>query len=452
MNINLKKIRISPSLKILIGFLGIILIGTFLLSLPISNNDNTWLGFVDSLFTSTSAVCVTGLVVVDTATQFTIFGQFVILCLIQIGGLGIVAITSFIFLILRKKITFNERVALKESLNKENIQGVVKFIKKVIIFTFVIEGVGTLCLLYSTITFFNSFWKGVFVAIFTSVSTFCNAGFDVFGSDAEQFVSLSPFASNVIMQLPVMMLIFLGGIGFVVLIDGLKNWRSNQHARVVVWTSIVLIVIGAALFMIAEWNNPLTIGRMSWWDKIINSIFQSVTTRTAGCSTFDQSGMSTAGIVTTILLMFIGGSPTSTAGGVKTTTLFVIFLLLFKSPNAQGNIVYKERKISANIINKAVKIVLYSIFVLIVSISLIALIEGKDMDFVSIVFECVSAVSTVGLSLGITPMLSTASQLIIALLMFVGRVGMTTIVLALSTRHNDISNQIEYINTDIIVG
>lgn len=444
--------RMSPSLQILLGFMGIILIGTLLLSLPISNNDGQWLNFVDAFFTSTSAVCVTGLVVVDTAVQFTLFGQIVIMFMIQIGGLGIVAITSFIFLILRKKINFSNRIALKESLNRDTIQGVVKFIKKVIILTFIIEGVGALCLLYSTITYFGSFWKGLFSAIFMSISSFCNAGFDVFGTEATQFMSLSPFASNVLMQLPIMMLVIIGGIGFVVLIDGLKNFRSNQHVKVVIYVTLSLLFGGALLFMIAEWNNPLTLGEMNAGEKILNSLFQSVTTRTAGASTINQGGLSSMGAIITIMLMFIGGSPTSTAGGIKTTTLFILLLLIFKSPHQNGHIVYKDRKISANIINKAIKIVLYSICVLIIAILLISLIEGKSFGFVEISFECVSAISTVGLTMGITPYLTYASKIIVALLMFVGRVGMTTIIVALSTKNNNVGDQIEYINTDIIVG
>ena len=446
------KIRLSPSMQILLGFIGIILIGTFLLSMPISNNDGKWLNFVDSLFTSTSAVCVTGLIVVDTAVQFSLFGQFVIMFLIQIGGLGIVALTSFIFLILRKKINFSSRVAIKESLNRETIQGVVKFIKKVIILTFVIEGAGALLLLASTISFTGSFGRGLFSAVFMSISAFCNAGFDVFGSETSQFMSLNPFASNVLMQLPLMILIILGGIGFVVLIDGIKNFRTNQHARVVVWATITLLFGGAVLFLIAEWNNPLTLGDMKWWEKILNAFFQSVTTRTAGASTIDQSGMTTMGTFITMLLMFVGGSPTSTAGGIKTTTIFVVLLLLFKTPNQNGHIVYKNRKISANIISKAFRIMLYSIIMLMITIVTISLIEGEDFSLIEIMYECVSAISTVGLSMGVTPYLSVLSKLIVLILMFVGRVGMTTIILALSTKTRDVYEQVEYINTDIIVG
>lgn len=445
-----KKIRLNPSIKICLGFMLLILLGSLLLSLPIANRNGEWLGFVDAFFTSTSAVCVTGLVVVDTATQFTLFGQFVILFLIQIGGLGIVAITSLVFLILRKKITLSSRMALQESFNRENLQGVVKFIRRVIILTLAIEGVGALCLLYSTITYFGSFWKGLFAAIFTSISTFCNAGFDIFGNELNQFMSLMPFASNILMLLPIMLLIVLGGIGFVVMIDGFKTWRSSHHARIVIYVTLILILGGAILYMIAEWNNPLTIGNMPWWDKIFNCLFQSVATRTAGCASIDQGGLTPFGTLITILLMFIGGSPTSTAGGIKTTTFFIIVLMLFKFPNSQGSIVYKGRKISANIINKAFKIVMYTLTTVMVAILLITLIEG-DLDLMSIIFECVSAISTVGFSMGITPMLSGASKIIIALLMFVGRVGMTTIVLGLSTR-SQVDNQVEYINTDIIVG
>jgi trk system potassium uptake protein TrkH len=343
-------------------------------------------------------------------------------------------------------------MALKESLNRESIQGVVSFIKKVISLTFIIEGIGALCLLYSSISFTNSFWKGLFSAIFMSISSFCNAGFDVFGTEATEFMSLSPFASNVLMQLPIMMLIILGGIGFVVLIDGLKNFKTNQHVRVVVFITLFLLFGGAILFMFAEWNNPLTIGNMSFGEKIMNSFFQSTTTRTAGASTIDQGSLTTMGTIVTMLLMFVGGSPTSTAGGIKTTTLFVILLLLFKHPNQNGHIVYKDRKISSNILNKAFKIMLYSLSLLILTILIISFVEGNNADVINVVFECVSAISTVGLSTGITPYLSSISRIIIALLMFVGRVGMTTIIVALSTKNNNVNNQIEYINTDIIVG
>jgi len=446
------KFRISPSLNIMLGFIGLILIGAFLLSLPIANNDHNWLNFVDAFFTSTSAVCVTGLVVVDTAVQFTLFGQIVIMLLIQIGGLGIVALTSLIFLLLKKKINFNNRMLLKESLNRDTMQGVVLFIKKVIILTFIIEGIGALSLLYSTITYFANFWKGLFVAVFTSISCFCNAGFDIFGTEITQFMSLNPFAGNVLMQLPIMLLIVCGGIGFVVLIDGFKNFRTNQNSKVILFVTAILILSGAVIIMLAEWNNPLTIGNMSFGEKILNSFFQSVTVRTAGCATFDQSGLTSVGLITTIILMFIGGSPTSMAGGIKTTTIFILFIFLVKRHNQNGSIVFKGRKISSNLIFKAFKIILYSLSTIVFATIVISFIEGNNFSTMSIVYECVSAISTVGLSMGITPYLSIASKLIIVACMFIGRVGMTTIILAISSKNEYNIDQVEFTNTNIIVG
>ena len=452
MSENKRKIRLSPSLKIMLGFAILILIGGFLLSLPISNRDGQWLSAVDSIFTSTSAVCVTGLIVVDTAVQFTLFGQIVLLFLIQIGGLGIVSITSLIFLMLKKKISFSNRMALKESLNRDSVQGVVSFIKKVILITFIIEGCGAIALLYGTITYTGSFWAGLFAAIFMAISSFCNAGFDVFGTSSEQFISLSNFSSSVLTLLPIMMLIVLGGIGFVVLTGGFKNIKNNQHAKVVLIVTAILIFGGAVLFMIAEWNNPLTIGNMSTGDKILNSFFQSVSTRTAGCATFDQSGLSMMGQITTIILMFIGGSPTSIAGGIKTTTLFVLFVFLIKRSNNNGTIVFRGRKFTATMIYKAVKIIFYSLLVVLISSVMILAIEGNTVSVMSVVYETVSAISTVGLSMGLTPYLSIASKIILAMVMFIGRVGMLTIVLALSTKIDASMEQVEYINTDIIVG
>ncbi len=446
------KLRLSPSLQILLGFMFLILLGTLLLCLPISNSNGEWLSFVDSLFTSTSAVCVTGLVVVDVGVTFTLFGQIVILLLIQTGGLGIVVITSLVFMLLGKKINFSNRMALKESLNRDTIQGIVAYIKKVILLTLIIEGVGALALLYSTITFTGSFWKGVFSSIFMSVSSFCNAGFDVFGTETAQFLSLNSFASDVLMQLPIMMLIILGGIGFIVLIDGFKNIRTNQHTKVVLIVTSVLIFGGAILIMLVEWNNPATLGNMSTGDKIMNSFFQSISSRTAGCCTINQAGLTTLAQIITMVLMFIGASPTSIAGGIKTTTLFVLIIFLFRKNTSNGSIVFKGRKFSSNIIYKAIKIVLYFCCVILVATILIVAVEGDRFSVISVLFDVVSAISTTGLSMGITPLLSSFSQIVLTLVMFIGRVGMTTIVFALTTKVNNSLEQVEYINTDIIVG
>lgn len=446
-----KRIRLSPSTKIILGFLGIILLGAFLLSLPISNNNGLWFNFFDSLFTSTSAVCVTGLTVVDIATQFNLFGQIILLLLIQLGGLGIVAITSLIFLILGKKINLSSRLTIQESLNKDTLQGVVKFIKKSIIITFIIEGIGALLLLYSTTTYFGHFGKGLFGAIFLSVSAFCNAGFDILGNEQAQFLSLSNFTSDILMLLPIMFLVVLGGIGFVVLIDGFKNIKTKQHTKIVLWITGILIILGTVLFLIFEWNNNDTIGSMSFGEKILNALFQSVSPRTAGFASIDQSALTNGSTITTIFLMLIGGSPNSTAGGIKTTTFFVLLLFLFKTSNENNDIVYRDRKLSVKIISKALKIVLYTLISLIIACCLIRIIEPNSISLGAIIFECTSAICTVGLSTGITPTLAFGSKLILILLMFIGRVGMATIALIVSSKHHT-NNNIEYTNTDIIIG
>lgn len=450
---NIRRFRLSPSVQIILGFIILILIGTFCISLPISNKDGQWLNFIDSFFTSTSAVCVTGLVVVDTTMQFTLFGKFVILFLIQIGGLGIVALTSLIFLMLRKKISLNSRMALQESMNKDTIQGVVKFIKKTIVVTLAIEGVGALLLLYSTINFSGSFWKGLFYAVFMSVSSFCNAGFDVLGvEEGAQFSSLYYFANDVTMLLPIMMLILIGGIGFIVLLGGLKNIRNKQHTKVVLIMTTILLFGGAIIFLICEWNNPNTIGDMSFGGKVLNAFFQSVSPRTAGIAVLDQSSLTEMGRITTMALMLIGGSPNSTAGGLKTTTLFILIMFMFKLPNAKGDIKYKDKKISRKLLYKAIRLMMYTVLAIILAVSIIRVVD-PSIAFESIVFECVSAISTVGLTMGITPMLSGVSKIVLIALMFIGRVGLTTLAMAISSRNinNSVTDEIEYPTTDIIV-
>ena len=442
---------LPASIKILLGFLFIILTGAFLLSLPISNTSGNWLNFFDSLFTSTSAVCVTGLTVIDISTSLTFFGKLVILLLIQIGGLGIVAITSLIFLILGKKINFRSRLTIKESLNKDTLQGVVKFIKKLIIITFIIEGIGAILLLYSTTTYFGNFGEGLFSAIFLAVSSFCNAGFDVLGSDKAQFLSLNNFSSNVLMLLPIMMLIILGGIGFIVLIEGRKNYKIKQHIKIVLWATGILILGGALIFLICEWNNPDTLGNMNFGEKLLNAFFQSITTRTAGFATIDQNSLSPIGKMTTMIWMFIGGSPNSTAGGLKTTTIFIILLFLFKPANDKNDITFHGKKISCRILMKAIKLLLYTIITLIIGISLIRFFE-PNISLGNIIFECISAISTVGLTTGITPTLSIGSKLVLCALMYIGRVGILTIALFISSKQSDTTSKIEYPNTDIIVG
>jgi trk system potassium uptake protein TrkH len=286
-----------------------------------------------------------------------------------------------------------------------------------------------------------------------SISSFCNAGFDVFGESGKEFLSLNSFASDVTMLLPIMMLVVIGGIGFIVLFDLFSKEKKKQHTKVVLLTTAILLLGGGIIFTIFEWNNPNTLGGMPWYNKILNGFFQSVTTRTAGASTIDQSLFTTGSRVLTMMLMFIGGAPNSTAGGIKVTTLFILLLFMFRLPNDNGDIRFRERKVSRKVIMKAFRIIMYTLFVLLIAIVLIRVFEGDLIPFESIIFECVSAISTVGLSMGITPLLTVGSKMVLTMLMFIGRIGIVTFVTAISSRgFNQPHQEIEFTNTDIMVG
>ncbi len=444
--------KMSPSKTILLGFAVVILIGAFLLCTPITNKAGEWIPFTDALFTATTSVCVTGLMVFDIAATLNLFGQFIVMLLIQIGGLGVIAVTSFVFLMIGKKINYSTRIALQESLSQEDNQGVVKTIIKVLIITLICEAIGFLMLIPSMVKFTGSFWRGLFSALFLAVSAFCNAGIDPLGAATPEFSNLICFASNPFVLVPVMLLIVLGGIGSIVILDILsykKNHRTTLHTRVVLWTTLVLIVGGAGVILIAEWNNPATLAGFGVGDKIMNAFFQSITTRTAGFVTFDQGAMKQISIITSQFLMFIGGSPVSTAGGIKTTTLFVFLLILFRNTNQNGNIIYKNKKITHVQLMKAVRITLIAILCLCVSTISIYFFEGEVIGFQAILYETISAICTVGLSFGITPTLAVGSKLMLIVLMYIGRIGMLTIPLAFKTKD---TVGIEYSEAKIIVG
>ena len=445
--------HITPAMIILLGFAGVILVGAFLLCLPISNTSGKWLPFVDSLFTSTTSVCVTGLMVFDIAAELNLFGQIVVMLLVQIGGLGFVSMASFIFLLLRKKINYSTRLTLQESLNKEDNQGVVNDILKILLITLICEFVGFLMLLPSMIVFTGSAGSGIFKALFLAISAFCNAGIDPLGTLTPEFSNLAYFANKSWVLIPVMMLVVVGGIGFLVILDlfdkNRKQRKINLHTRVVLIFTSALILFGAVVTMVCEWNNTATIGGLSVWDKIVNSFFQSVTTRTAGFATFDQGSMNQVTIIVSQILMFIGGSPASFAGGMKTTTLFVLLLMLFKSTTKDGDLIYRNKKITHQTINKAARIVLIGVMFIFVGSLLVFVFEGMKISYGVVLFESVSAICTVGLSLGITPMLSVGSKLVLIMLMYIGRIGMLTIPLAFKTKEN---LSIDYVEAKIVVG
>lgn len=304
------------------------------------------------------------------------------------------------------------------------------------------------------IEFAGNFWSGCFKALFLAVSAFCNAGIDPLGKGTADFSNLAFFASNPFVLIPVMILVVLGGLGFIVILDIInrtnKNKKLTLHSRIVLLMTISLILIGTIVFMIAEWNNPATIGNMSIVDKITNSFFQSITTRTAGFATFNQADMTQISFMLSSMLMFIGGSPMSIAGGVKTTTFFLLLLLMVRNQDQNGNIIYREKKISHKVLTKALRIALIAITLLFVGTIFIYTFEKGTCSIDSIIYEVISSICTVGLSFGITPTLSVMSKLTLVALMYVGRIGMLTIPLAFKSKETN--SAIEYVSAKIIVG
>ncbi len=451
-----KNRKLNPAASIALGFLGVILVGTFLLCLPFSSASGQWVPFLNSLFTSTSSVCVTGLIVVDTSIYFSLFGQIVIMLLIQIGGLGFIALTSFVLLMFGKKLSYGNRVAIQESFNKENNQGVVKFLRNIVIFVFSTELLGFLLLLPSMISLYGAGY-GIFRALFLSVSAFCNAGFNVTDSHTMEFQSISGYAQKALILLPVMFLIVIGGIGYTVVFDISNKFTKNRkkmsfHTKLVLSITAFLILVPALLFGIFEWNNPGTIGTFSTWDKIVNCLFQSITPRTAGFATFDMAQLTPQSKILTDVLMFIGGSPASTAGGIKTTTIFVTLLAVFRRSNSKGDVSFFKKQIPNKLIRKSTRITIVALFIIFISTFLIVICEGGAVSQSAAIFEVISAISTVGLSLGITPYLCTLSKLIIVLVMFIGRVGAVTLSVAFVGKMKSVNDEIEYPDSKIIIG
>lgn len=429
---------IAPAQIIILGFLGIILFGAFLLMLPISSAAGETTPFINALFTSTSAVCVTGLVVVDTGTFWSGFGKLVIISLIQVGGLGFMTITTFGAIIVGKKIGIKNRLLIQESLGQNKIQGIVNLTKKIFLGTITIEFIGAIFLATQFIPRFG-YTEGIAKSLFHSVSAFCNAGFDTMGN----FESITKFHSNIVINFTIMLLIIFGGIGFTVIFDCLherKFKRLALHSKLAVTMTVFLVVFGSIILFAFEHNNPGTIGNMNTFDKIMASIFQSVSPRTAGFNSIDLAAMTDSSKFFMILLMFVGGCPASTAGGVKTTTIAVLILTMVafvrnKDVEAFG------RRINYRVVNKAMTIIVIAFFIIISGAMLLSILN-PELDFMDILFEVVSAFGTVGLTLGITTKLSSFSKLVIILIMFAGRVGALTIVMALAGRDKIIDYQL----------
>ena len=425
-----KRFQISSFKIIIMGFVLVILAGTFLLMLPFASVEHGCASFKDALFTATSAACVTGLVVQDTATYWTFFGQAVILVLIQIGGMGVITVAIAIAIFSGRKIGLKQRSTMKEAISAQHVGGIVKMTGFIFKFTILMEVSGAL--LFSTVFIKEfGFSKGIWYSIFHSISAYCNAGFDLMGVRG-QYSSLTTFANSPLINIVAMILIVFGGLGFATWID-IKNNRQKfkkykMQSKVVIVTSAILILVPAIYFYFFEFSS------LNANDRFFQSAFQSVTTRTAGFNTADLTLLSQTGRMLMILLMIVGGSPGSTAGGMKTTTLAVMAATSFSVFSKKDHANYFKRRIPESAQKNAFTICFMYIFLFVSAAMMISRIDNVDM--LTAMFETASAVGTVGLTLGITPTLSTLSQLILIPLMFFGRVGGLTLIFAAYSKVN----------------
>ncbi|MBO5260613.1 MAG: Trk family potassium uptake protein [Agathobacter sp.] len=426
--------RLNQVQFIALGFFLIIMLGTFMLMLPISSRSGEWTSFMDALFTATSTTCVTGLIVVDTFTHWSLFGQLVIITLIQIGGLGFLTIAVGFAMVFRRRIGLRQRDLLKESVNAMEIGGIVKLTKKIIAGTIIIEGIGAVIL---TIRFMpeHGILEGIYYGVFHSISAFCNAGFDLMGYQTP-YNSLCAYVNDPVVNLTVSALIILGGLGFVVWDElSVKKFHWKQytlHTKLVLSCTIFLLIAGTVLMLLFEYNN--TVAEMNLGEKILASFFGSVTARTAGFNTVDTAALDSSSKLLTMILMFIGGSPGSTAGGAKTTTVMVMFIYIVSSlKNESGSNVF-HRRINSEIIKKAAMVIGLNLGLALCSGMII--LATSDLPMEDVLFETISAISTVGMTTGITRDLNTIGRVLIAFLMYCGRIGSMTFALSLMKKEN----------------
>ncbi|MCD1259768.1 TrkH family potassium uptake protein [Paenibacillus athensensis] len=427
-------LRLMPPQILVLGFAGIILCGTLLLMLPIATTGSGTLPFIDALFTATSATCVTGLVVVDTGTSFTTFGQVVIILLIQLGGLGFMTMSTLIAFVLRKKITLKERLILQEALNQGSMEGIVRLIRKVLLYSLGIEAIGAV-LFTARLSFDLDFPKALYYGVWHSISMFNNAGFDLFGPITGPFSSFTSYANDFVMNVTAMSLVVCGGIGFIVISDLLEFKRTRKlslHSKVVLSMTAFLIVFGAIVIFVFEYTNTKTLGPLHLGGKVLASFFQSIAPRTAGPNTVDIGSLRQASQFFIIVLMFIGASPGSTGGGIKTTTFTILIGAMIAMIRGKEDIVIFRFRLAQNRILKAITLVMIALF-LVIFVSML-LSTTEDAQFLKILFEVTSAFGTVGLSMGLTPALTVFGKIMISVMMFAGRLGPITLAYALQPK------------------
>lgn len=430
--------KLSTMQTLAIGFLGVILLGGILLYLPVSNQQP--ISFLDALFTSTTAVCVTGLVTVVPATQFTLFGKIILLILIQIGGLGIIACMIGFFIILKKRISIRERILIQETYNMTGLTGMIAFVLKILKGTFVAEGIGAILYSFQFVPEYG-LEKGIVYSVFHSVSAFCNAGIDILGND-----SFMRYTSNPIINITTMLLIVMGGLGFIVWYDVYDTYKKvsdkrrfwaklSLHSKLVLVMTSGMIVLGTLFVLILEFHNPDTIGNLPIGEKIMASMFHSVSTRTAGFATVSQVDLRAGTKFLSSIWMFIGGSPCGTAGGVKTTTIAMLLLTCVNVMYGKKDTECFGRKVPDENFRTGFSVVLMGYLFLMSGMVGLTVLE-PEIDFLDLMYEGVSAIATVGLTADVTGRLGDLSKIVIMCMMYIGRLGPVTVALIFGTKKN----------------
>ena len=436
----------------MLGFLLGALLGALLLMLPVSTRPGQSIGFLDALFVSTSGICVTGLSTVNIGQTFSAFGQIVLLLLIQCGGLGIVTFTTMVLLLFRRRITLSDRMLIQSAYNLDTLSGLVRLTMRILKVTLCLEGLGAVGYAFVFIPEYG--YRGIWYSVFHAVSAFCNAGIDLLGGN-----SFCGYRDNVIMNLTTVFLIIVSGLGFPVYwevarvlrprrSDGRYGRKMNLQAKIVLTATLALILAGAALTLLFEYDNPATLGPLGWPRKALAALFQSVTLRTAGFATIPQESFRPASCLAYLVLMFIGGSPAGTAGGVKTVTIVMLIASMLANIKGKKDVTVMNRKIADEAIRRCVAIVTFSFSVLMALT--VALLAVQRSDFLDTLYEMTSAIATVGLSRGLTGALYPAGKLIVTLTMYLGRIGPITLALVFNSRTP--ADNISYADSKVIIG
>lgn len=451
-----KNQHISPTRAIGFSFFMVIIIGSILLSLPVCHTQD--IPYLDHLFTATSATCVTGLVTVVIKDEYTLFGQIVIIILIQIGGLGFLTLLSMFLVKFKKRLSYKNKLIMQEALNQNSVKEIGVFIQRVIRYTFFFETIGAILFAFIFIPRFG-FIKGLYFSIFHSISAFCNAGFDILGS-----CSLINYQTSVLMNFTVSSLIIAGGLGFIVWIELKDKMISvlkkkikikkaisslSLHSKIVLTMTFMLLLSGTVIFFLLEYDNSLS--SLSFFDKLQASYFQSVTLRTAGFASVDMAILKDATKLFMSIFMFIGGSPAGTAGGIKTVTVALVLLSCFSLSQGREQVTAFKRTISSLVVKRALMISFISLSMTVIALIVLAISENQPI--INIIFEVYSAFATVGLTAGLTPLLTNVGKFVIIILMYIGRIGPLTMVLIFVKKHNQLKGkEIEYPNGDVLIG